>query len=241
MSSRKILLSFASLSVIVLGGCAYSTESSNQDITFMTPGAMDARCYVFVDKLKYEVWPPQTVNIKKSEKDMRIECQAPGNRNVEMIVPATMSTRAIWGGPAGMAWDYASKSLFYYPSVIAIDISQEALLPNPLPAHNNPDIKQPEKYDLEEIDTAKPRLNSDKNEVQLPLLKRGEEYPPSVDANVGEASKPAIDGLIEGLTGEGASTEPMGKGDLQTQVQEVPADDISSEASSEPLQIYPGQ
>ncbi len=209
-----LLLSF----VLLLGSCAYAVESSNQYITFLTPDAQDAKCYVYVDKLKYQVFPPQSINIKKSPKDMEITCNAPGNRMVETSVPAQMSKRAAWGGPAGMAWDYASNSLFYYPSVIAIDFSHEELKPNKLPRHNNSDIRQPESYDLEEFRPAQPRLNSDKEKINLPILRRGEDFSEEV---LEEIKK----------TGESTESEQTAVNSEDTTEESVPANSTSDENS----------
>ena len=229
MAYRKYLLSFSS--ILLLGSCAYAVESSNQDITFLTPNAENAKCFVYIDKLKYQVYPPYTLNIKKSSKDMEIVCNAPGNRKIEMSVPAQMSKRAIWGSPAGMAWDYASSSLYYYPSVIAIDFSDEELKPNPLPSHNNRDIRQPETYDLEEFGASQPRLNSDKNKIEMPIIRRGEEIPKEYmgEHNSGDIpvsdEKSDLQSVLDGLT----ETPPAQDSDTQ------------DEAVSEPIQIYPGQ
>ncbi len=215
-------------SVLILGACGYAVESSHQDISFVTPGAEDARCYVYVNKVKYKVFPPQTINIKKSDQDMTVTCNAPGNRVREMNVPAKMTARAVWGTPVGMAWDYASQSLFYYPSVIAVDFSQEALVPNKPPKHNNEDIKQPEEYDLEEFLPSDPRLNSDKDKINTPLLRKGDEY---------------SDYAVQEL-----SAAPSEKGDLQDVINDltdfsspVSSDAAAGSAAGEPVSLYPGQ
>ncbi len=227
-------------SLLILGGCAYAVESSNQDITFMTPGAENAKCYVMVDKLKYQVYPPQTINIKKHDGDMLITCHAPGNRTVEMVVEPEFSKRAIWGTPAGMAWDYASQSLFYYPSVIAVDFSQEMLKANKLPAHNNSDIRQPESYDLEEFLPADPKLNSDKDKIKTPLMHRDD---PMSDTTAEQIN----------IEDRGYNENIGGKGDLQSVLHELtnnapkeePAAQVElparQDAISEPVSIYPGQ
>ncbi len=195
--------------VLTLGACAYSVESSSQDITFLTPNAQNAKCYVYVNKLKYQVFPPETLNIKKSSKDMEISCYAPGNREIKMIVPAKMSKRAIWGGPAGMAWDYASQSLYYYPSVIAIDFSHEELKPNALPSYNNSDIKQPEEYDLEEFRPSQPRMNYDKHKIDIPILRRGESiesvYSEEVEENQSSGGKSDLQSVLDNITKDDAS------------------------------------
>ncbi len=218
MAFYKKLLSLSA--VLLLASCAYAVESSNQDITFLTPDAQDAKCYVYANKLKYQVFPPQSLNIKKSPEDMEITCHAPGNRYIEMTVPAQMSERAVWGGPAGMAWDYASQSLYYYPSVIAIDFSNEKVKPNPLPSHNNSDITQPETYDLEEFRPSQPRMNADKYKVELPIIRRGEEVPSDYAPQaVSNDDKANLQSVLDDLT-------------------ETPS---SKEAVSAPVQIYAGE
>ncbi|PCI56839.1 MAG: hypothetical protein COB36_00770 [Alphaproteobacteria bacterium] len=237
MTLCKQTVSFLSLfGVLIVAGCGYVSESSHQNITFLTPDAQDAKCFAFVDGIKYQVFPPQTLNIKKSEKDMLITCHAPGNRTIKMEVPADLTTRAIWGGPVGMAWDYASDSLYHYPSVIAIDFSHVELKPNKLPQHNNSDIKQPESYDLEEFKSSQPRLNSDKFKIEQPILHRGEEISePSVSEDMSASDVMPVEGedddslqsVLDGLV----------DGDVSVTSEEV----LSEEALSEPVSIYPGQ
>lgn len=211
-------------SVSVLGACGYAVESSNQDISFITPGAEDARCYVNVNDVKYQVYPPQTINVKKSDKDMIITCDAPGNRSREMTVPAEMTNRAIWGTPVGMAWDYASQSLHYYPSVIAVDFSNEEVVPNKPPKHNNSDIKQPEEYDLEEFLPADPRLNSDRNKAETPLVRKDD---PNSDQSFEE--------MVEDVTSSDSD-----KGDLQDVIEGLSSDEAEGNVG-EPVSLYPGQ
>ena len=240
-------------SFLILGACGYAAESSHQDISFVTPGAEDARCYVDVNNVKYKVFPPQTVNIKKSDEEMIIKCSAPGNRERVMEVSPEMTKRAIWGTPAGMAWDYASQSLYYYPSVIAVDFSQEELIPNSLPKHNNKDIMQPEEYDLEEFSPSTPRLNSDKHDIKTPLLRKDDMYSDkSVDAMNGVDSETAaeqggignLQDLIADLTAEpatdenAASSSPSSSSSSSSSSSE---DLLATEASSEPVSLYPGQ
>lgn len=216
---------FCTAALISLASCGYTTKSSNQDITFLSPEAQNAKCHVFVGKLKYQVFPPQTINVKSSQEDMRVECFGPGNRIAEMVVPSKLTKRAIWGGPAGMAWDYASDSMFHYPEVIAIDFTGQDILPNKLPQHNNSDIEQPESYDLEQFESNVPRLNEDKYKVETPLMHR--------DSQLDEYSEemPADDGVMDN-----------NKGDLKSVLDNLSSDTATAEdASAEPVQIYPGQ
>lgn len=237
MTLCKHTVSFLSLfGVLVVAGCGYVSESSHQNITFLTPDAQDAKCFALVDGIKYQVFPPQTLDIKKSEKDMLITCHAPGNRTIKMEVPADLTTRAIWGGPVGMAWDYASDSLFHYPSVIAIDFSHVELQPNKFPQHNNSDIKQPESYDLEEFKSSQPRLNSDKFKIEQPILHRGGEIS---EASVGEDMSASDVTPVE--SGDDDLLQSVLDGLVDGDVSVTSEEVLSEEASSEPVSIYPGQ
>ena len=218
LMSYSRVLSFGLL--FCLMGCAYATESSNQYITFETPGAQDAKCYAYVEKLKYQVFPPQTINIKKSMEDMEITCDAPGNRHVELTVPSQLSKRAIWGGPVGVAWDMASESLHHYPCVIAIDFSMEELKPNKLPQHNNSDIRQPESYDLEEFKSYQPRLNSDKHKISTPLIRRGQSLPEEyMDFDEPPKNKGNLQPVAQSPTEQAPSSEAEDATEPQTSVE----------------------
>ncbi|MGH1376568.1 MAG: hypothetical protein ACRBCK_09490 [Alphaproteobacteria bacterium] len=257
-------------SVLVLSSCGYTNKSSHQKVTFMTPDAKDAICYVYINKLKHKVYPPESLTVTNSSDDMLVECEAPGNRAVSIKVPAKFYNKAIWGGPAGVAWDYASRSSHSYPSVVAIDFSQQEVMPNEPPSHNNSDIMQPEDHDLEEFRPSTPRMNSDKNKGQAPILHRGEEYPSEMES-VLEDTLPSDEIIVPEEQAIDAVTDE--KVDLQSVIDSLPQDEVTSDVSSveaetvldtpavgasetvvesveeenpsdvvaEPVQIYPGQ
>ncbi len=239
MRTRSVFLSLTVLSsTLILGACGYAVDSSNQDITFVSPNAQDAKCFVVVNKRKYQVFPPQTLNIKKSPKDMIVSCDAPGNRHVEITVPAKFETRAVWGTPAGMAWDYASQSLHYYPDLIAIDFSQEEVTPNALPMHNNDDVMQPEEHDLEEFLPSQPMLNKDKEHAHTPLERKGDDVQEDIieieDATIDmESDKGDLQAVIEDL--RETPTEI-----LKEEASSV-ATEGASDANSAPVELFPGQ
>ena len=225
MSKNILLLSALS----VLGACAYALDGNIQDLTVLTPGAEDAVCYVYVDDLRYEFFPPQTVNIYNSKEDLVIDCLAPGNRRKKVVIEPEINKKVAGnvatGVVPGATWDYTSGAMFKYPIVVEVDFTGMAVSPEPLPAQNNPDIKQPEEYDLEEFSPGSPRLNSDRYAPTLEIRKRTRGNGSSV------VSKPIT-------TAPGAQD----KGDLQS----VPAAESSIDpgvtpSGKGPVPLYPGE
>lgn len=209
MASPFFARILAASSVLALSACGYALEKSSQNIKFLTPGAENAYCDVYVDKLRYQVLPPQTMNISKSSKDMIIKCHAPGNRRVEMEVPASVSAAAVWGAPA-YAWDYAANASHLYPSVIAIDFTKTVATPNAAPKYSDPALDSSNPQDLEEITPSVPRLNADKYKTVPPLERResANQAAPAIDGyhapvKEGEGDKGSLMSIIDRLNTQG--------------------------------------
>lgn len=224
---RKTLLSLSTIAVI--SGCSYATDTSVQDITIHTPGAEDAVCMLYIDKIKYRVHPPQTTSIFNTKKDLVIDCMAPGNRRKEVVIPATISDKAVGNiatAGIGYAWDYASGALYNYPKVVEVSFVGVPIGPAFIPAQNNPDIRQPEDYLLEEFKPSQPRLNSDRDNSNVEIMKRG-------GMMESTASYPA-ESFSE------SSGMSSGKGSLKTVVEGY-GNTINPSASSTPTSLVPGQ
>lgn len=233
---------FATASLLALTSCSYAVETNNQEVTFLTPGAQNAYCDVFIKKLRYQVFPPQKINIRKVKDDMIVKCTAPGNRYVEIEVPSKFSSRAVWGTPAGMAWDYASESMFYFPSVVAVDFSQVPVVANEPPSYNAPDIQDPDSYKLEEITPSVPRLNADKDKPSTPLIRREEIMPlpadePAAEKEAAKADKGSLMSIIDRLNDAPKTAAGV---EQEAEPKEIAAPyPVSGEAASAPVQIVP--
>lgn len=239
-------------SVFALGGCAYVLDKQIQDIEIVTPGANDAVCYMHVDGLRYKVFPPQTLNITKSEENLTVDCLAPGNRRQKVVVEPQINNK-VYGNVAngivpGGIYDYITQAAYKYPDVIEVDFTNAPLRPEDPPAHNNPDIRQPEDYPLEEFRPGVPRLNSDRYNVSEPIRMRQRPVEVTGDA-------------INNMTIDQTSTAPvMGKGDLMNVIDNLgPAMDPSAAPSAKanetsgnssdddgsaqygPIPLYPGE
>lgn len=167
---------FLFVPILAVSACAYTFDKQYQDVEIRTPGAQDARCTVYANKVRFEYFPPQKRSLPKSEEDLVVDCWAPGNRHREVVIKPTIedSTYAnvLNGAVPGTAWDYASQAMFAYPDVVTVDFTGMPLVPSKLPAHNNSDIKPPEDYYLEEFRPSTPRLNSDRFDQQEPIRRR---------------------------------------------------------------------
>ena len=231
MRSKFLTLS----SIALLSGCAYALDSQTQEIMFVTPGANDAVCFAYIDGLKYKVNPPESTIVSKSDESMKVDCRAPGNRQQMVVIEPGYSKNAGWNvanAGVGLPWDYLSQSMYAYPDTIEIDFTNVPLLPESLPAQNNPDIKQPEEYPLEEFTPASPRLNSDYNQPPVEIYKRQRSSALPPEPTVGNAF--SQDGV--------SSTKSEGKGNLQSVVKSYGAAiDPSASANASPTPLVPGE
>lgn len=224
---RKTLLSLSTIAM--LSGCAYATDTAVQDITIHTPGAEDAVCMLYVDKVKYRVHPPQTTSIFNTKEDLRVDCLAPGNRRKEVIIPPTISDKAIGNiatAGVGYAWDYASGALYNYPELVEVSFIGIPIGPAFVPAQNNPDIRQPEDYRLEEFKPSQPRLNSDRDNSDVSLTRRG--------GTIQRTATYPAESFSENSSMTG------GKGSLQDAVESY-GGAINPSAGSAPTPLIPGE
>lgn len=223
---RKTLLL---ISTSVLSACAYATDTSVQDITIRTPGAEDAKCLMYVDGVRYRMHPPETTSIARTEEDLIIDCMAPGNRRKKVVIEPMYSDKAVGNvatAGVGLAWDYASGALYKYPDIVEVSFIDMPPGPAFIPAQNNPDIRQPEEYQLEEFSPSQPRMNSDRNKIPTQFLKRGGETVSSNQANDNAFSE--------------NSGDSIGKGELQSIVDSY-AGDLNPDGSIGPTPIIPGE
>lgn len=161
--------------LMLIGACAYVQDGAIQPVEFKTPGASNAVCNVYIEKVKYVVRPPQTVNLFKSYDTLKADCLAPGNRRKVVYIEPDIE-RSSYGNIAtagvGYAWDAASQALWKYPDIIEVNFTDTPVKGFDLPAQNAPDIRQPEDYEIEQYSPSAPSLNSDKNAPPIEILRR---------------------------------------------------------------------
>ncbi len=150
--------------IFLVSACAWTTQTSLQDVAFETPGALDAECEVLVGKTKYVVHPPQTIILPKSVETMHVNCLAPGGREKSWEYLPKVSPMILADSTLGMApaiWDHYSGALYYYPDKVVIDFRGVPTVPIPLPSYHNPDTVPPRLSGLDEETPGMPGLNAD--------------------------------------------------------------------------------
>ncbi|MEZ5813325.1 MAG: hypothetical protein R3E13_01130 [Alphaproteobacteria bacterium] len=226
------------LPLAILAACAYTLDGANQNVKFETPGAYNASCSVYVEGLKYQVKPPQVVNLYKAKDDLIVDCLAPGGRRKVIEVTPEIETSAAWNAAnagVGLPWDYASGALFRYPDVIEIDFTGEPVSDPPLPAQNSPDIRQPEEYYLEEFRPSKPRMNNDRHMPPVEILPRER----SSMSDLGGYNNAGS------VFSEPENTASGDKGDLMNVIRDLGAQESNApsytESSGGPVPLLPGE
>lgn len=188
MTARLFIIALT----LALAACATTFEQALQSVEIVTPGAKNTKCDVYVEGVRHVVYPPQKITIAKSSQDMIVECFAPGNRHQKQVILPQETDIAfanmLWGG-FGYLVDETTGAMYQYPAIVTLDFTDAVYQPESLPAQNAPDVRQPETYDLEEINAAQPRLNADKN-APVPELKPRENN--AKGAEQGETNKTAV-------------------------------------------------
>ncbi len=203
-----------------LSACAYTINDSIQDITIVTPGAMDAECDMYVDGFRHKAHPPQTLTISTAKETMKVDCKAPGNRRKVVYIEPSIDEAAklnATNAGVGLLWDLGSGALYKYPDIVEISFKDTPVRAESLPSYNNPDIIDPDSYQLEEFKTSFPRMNSDRLSPPNTIMKRGQTSNSSEKSYNNDAymrdSEP-IDMFGKGdLTGKNGSSIPKYPGD----------------------------
>jgi hypothetical protein len=254
------------VSGLLLTSCAYALEGSLQEITFETPGAENAICYLNEESVKRTIRPPQAVTVTKSHNDLVVECLAPGNRKQSAVVePETIDAIMLNVGAGlvpGLATDYATGAMFRYPEIVQIDFRGIRTKPMPMPAYHSSDVPPPMTSGLEEFRPSHPSL-SDDSRIPHVLRRTGdpgaEAYNTSEDETNGSEDKKDAGGtevqeknfseVTEDLTGKynadvlsGTYRNPSSNSSAPVDYDERPAKSYSimpMPAENSPVQLYP--
>jgi hypothetical protein len=192
----------AACALSLLSGCSTVIEGSSQQVMFETVGALDAACSVMLgeNKMRYTVYPPQKIWIKKSAEPMNIFCQAPGNRTRTIIVESEVAGTTflnVFNGTLGGFYDGQSGAMFKYPDNVIVDFSDTVAELAPLPSYHNTDTIPPDQPGIEYMGPDTPKLQED---ASVALRRRMAQMKADQDAAAEaalEAEKEARKSMIE--------------------------------------------
>jgi len=118
---KKILLSS---SLLVLSACGTIINGQTQAVTVETPGAENAQCTIHNGGNKYDAYTGQTINIRRSNNELVVNCKAAGNREQTVYVKREANDWVFLnvanGFVPGAAYDFFSGGAFEYPDTISV-------------------------------------------------------------------------------------------------------------------------
>ncbi len=174
----------------------------------MTPGAENSECYVTTDAvngIKYRVRPPQTIRIKRSNDDLIVKCQAPGNREKTLRVPRSVHSAAALnitnGIVPGVVYDHFSGALYRYPKEISVDFTGIEPKISDFPAYEALDTIDPETINTEDMGPKSAEILSDYNRAPVPPAAKiddEEDFSPAIDIKPYNGAKDGLRGRVNG-------------------------------------------
>jgi hypothetical protein len=210
----------AATALLSLTACATLFDHSSQPVNFQAAGATEVACDVTYAGLKYHVRPPQTIIVQKSREDMRLSCQAAGNRVKTMVVPSSVSgwTFANVGNGVvpGAAYDAETGAMFKYPDVILIDFSDTTARMDTLPAYHAVDTLDPSIASTEDLSPNLVKLPGDDATALRHKMARMQHDQEEAENTERESRKAALEGGWDGDKGYSApaAQPPVAPDDL---------------------------
>lgn len=137
---------FVFLSVLSLSACASYWDTPNQRVQFLTPGATGAKCVITTGDSKVVVYTPGNAFLRRSQKPLKVNCLAPGNREKTIIVPASVNKTAatdVATAGVGAVYDQISGALYTYPEVVTVDFTNTRARVSDMPLYHAPDTVSP--------------------------------------------------------------------------------------------------
>lgn len=168
-------LPLACFALGLLSACSSAVTGQTQPITILTPGAENAECSLYNEDMRYLVRAGETREINKSDHDLVVECNAPGNRQRIVVVesqlePATLLNASNAIVP-GVAYDHFSRGLYTYPEVVTVDFTGMQASLYPLPDYMSDDLRDADFGDPENMGASTPSLPSDEYDIK-PMIRK---------------------------------------------------------------------
>lgn len=172
----------ASLAVslaLFLSGCGSVFNGPTQKVTLLTPGADHAVCKLHNKDFQYDIVTGETRTIMRSEYDLIVDCDAPGNRQKSIMVERTVTQAGVANittAGVGALYDYYENALFEYPPVITVDFRDVPPKSYGLPEHHAPDIPHPSTVPVTHRGPTTPKIEADRYTPVHVLQKKDMSY-----------------------------------------------------------------
>lgn len=133
----KLSLVVALVAPLAFSGCATVTGGGTQDLALNTQTAKgepvaQAKCTLTNDKGTWQAESPGAVKVRKSAKDLMIECQKegfqPGSARAVSRVRPAMFGNALIGGGIGAIVDHKKGTAYDYPTPLSITMGSSVVI-----------------------------------------------------------------------------------------------------------------
>ncbi|MDB5492281.1 MAG: hypothetical protein JWO78_2130 [Micavibrio sp.] len=163
---RQITVTFAALmlSGAMLSGCSTAMNGGTEDIRINIAGTGEALCDVTQPGRRYRVYAPSSFRAMRSKDDLRIRCQAPGNRQQVVVLKSELSRDLPYNVSnlgVGVGWDAMTGAMYNYPSEVLVDFRGMPPTSYPQPDYQDVFDQNPELLQMEQFRPGLPALGSD--------------------------------------------------------------------------------
>lgn len=157
---------------LMLGACASTLDGSFQEVTLKTPGTTQAKCEMDNGVMRWQFYSGQTVKMQRNDRDLKIYCVAPGNKEAYALIDRDLNPWAaadiVTGIVPGVVYDHFSGALYTYPDVITIDFASVPPRPYPAPEYELSDAPKVAAHGIENYDAALAKKDGERNYIPAP-------------------------------------------------------------------------
>lgn len=130
--SKSLFAVVSSIAVAAgIAACATIVDGTQQEVKFEVRGTDRAKCVVYNEDYKYNVYAPAEVTLERSRKDLDADCSGEGGRHIKFVIPSyqggsgAVALNVSNGIIPGTAIDVVDGAYFNFPNPVIIDFDVE--------------------------------------------------------------------------------------------------------------------
>ena len=124
---RSLLVTAASMAIVLCSGCASIVSGTIQSISVDTPGCEAASCQLTNDKGTWYVKTPASVSVSRAYGNLTVVCSKEGFPSATTTVASSTKGMAfgniLFGGVIGAGVDIGTGAAYDYPVVISVPLA----------------------------------------------------------------------------------------------------------------------